>query len=229
MSRVFRVTKRANVGVRSIKPVSLKTAHLGPLEEAKALLDRSKEEARNILTEAKAQAASMREQEMQAGYKEGYEEGYRSGLASFEGLLLEAESALALAQRSYDEMLARAEPILLALVLDVAEKVVGQSLGTQRDAALSMLKRGMEALADERQFTIHVGPEAQALFQNAAEELKGDFGAVCLQMIVDKSVGDGFVIRTPHGFVDATVRSQIKNLAQSLAETRKQLREVHGQ
>lgn len=199
------------------------------LEEAKRtrdeIIESARREARNILESA----AREREEVLQRAHREGYEAGYREGLedAATEGesLLLEAREALEDARCSLPVMLKELEPRILALCLEIGRKVLERELREDPETILNMVRQGLKALKDEREFSLRVNPSLVALLDGSKDELIAEFSARSFEVIGDEEIPpDGVVVKTPHGLVDARIDTQITNIARAIAELRQKAR-----
>jgi flagellar assembly protein FliH len=184
-------------------------------------LTSAREEAAEILEAARAESAALRERAAEEGYKDGLDKGYEEALAKVEGLISQAEATLQLAGQAYDSMLQEAEPRVLALALSTAKRIASDSLRCEPEVALDLIRKGMTALRDEREFSLHCDPALVSILEGAKDDLGREFGARSIEVMPDSSACDGARVVTPHGFVDVTVASQLKNLTLALAEARK--------
>ena len=144
MSRVFRTRSRLQ---RALPPPPVQPkieedpVQLPDLEamaaeakrEAEALLAKAKEEAESLLQEALARREDVLAEAREAGRDEGYAEGHSKGLSEAEGIIREAEEVLESARGAYKAMLAEVEPKLLALAIEVARRVVNDSLAVNSE------------------------------------------------------------------------------------------------
>lgn len=229
MSRVFRSLQKAPRTVQGSRargrpgdPARDPVLLLKELErKASETLAAAREEASSLVERAIAEAAGIRGQAAESGLKEGYEDGYEAGLRQTQELVGQAESALDAARGAYRSMLREAEPKLIALALDTAKRVAADSIRTEPHVLLDMVRRGLDALKDEREFSLRVDPELVAVVDGARDDLGREYAARSIEVVPDDDVKDGAVIRTPHGFVDVTLESQIRNISIALAEARK--------
>ncbi len=237
MSRLFRAQ------VTSPRPV-LGTAggpsgsqeHLDPAavlrkaqDHALALVAKAKEESSQTVEMARQRAAAKYNEAVQEGYDKGYEQGFQEGTEKAHRLVLEAEMVLQAARDAFDAMLREAEPKLLVLSLEAASRILRREFQTDPGLTLQVIRQGMAALRDEREFSLVVNPSLQEMVGDACEVLKREFGASAVEVAADSEVRDGAIVRTPGGFVDATVEGQIRNLALALGEARRINLGVAGQ
>lgn len=197
----------------------------GARREAESIMERARAVASQIIEEARRKAAVCRDEARAQGFEEGRKAGFEAGLQEAEGILEECRRVLQSARESLSKMLAEEEPKLLALVLEISKKIVGDSIAQDPEAILKLLRQGMEALRDEREFTVIVNPEMVALLNGAKDSLARQYNARSIEILGDNSVKSGVVVKTPHGLVDVTLETQIANIAEALAEARRKMGE----
>ena len=228
MSRVFRSLEKTP------RPLGLpraRSAQRAPSKDPETLvkeaerqaaeaLSSARQEAARLVSAAQSEASSIRRQASEAGYREGFERGFEEGLNKASDLLEQAQAALDDARKAFGEMVRDAEPKMVALALEAAKRVAAQGIRTDPSVLLDMVRRGMDALRDEREFSLRVDPELVAIVDGARDQLSKEYAARSMEVVPDPSVKDGVVVGTPHGFVDVTVESQIRNISAALAEAR---------
>lgn len=188
---------------------------------ASRIVDEARAEARSILNEAENEKSSVLDAARAEGHEEGYRAGYDEGLSEAQSFVEKAKGALDNAERAYEAMLAETEPRLLALSMTAAKKVASEALKTDPDVARDLIRRGISALRDENEFHVMVDADLLSIMEDGGSGLAAEFGGRLVELAPDPSVDAGAVVKTPHGFVDATVSSQIACLAAALAEARK--------
>lgn len=232
MSRVFRLEER-KVRPVFIPAISLEEKRDELKEDLKAQADQTRRNATELLARAREEAAeilkSAREKAQQEaaralekakaqGYQEGYRQGYESGLAAAQTYVEEAEKALSSARELFDQMLQEKEPEILALCLEIASKIVGESLRQDSELILGIVKQAMDSMRSERHFSIQVNPRFVAILEGQKDFLMNQYGAKSVEVVADDTMGDGAIVKTPHGSVDARVETQIVNIARALKE-----------
>ncbi len=181
-------------------------------------------EARRVLAEAHRQADQMRNDAVQKGYADGLQIGREEGLKQYQQAIedLRAEvqklidAILAERQRLWEQM----EPEIIALVLEIARKVLREEIQARREATLSIIKHALRRVTDTEHVRIRVNPDDLQI----AREHRDDFLAVCdgvrtIEIVDDRRVGDGgCIIETPGGTIDATLRTQMQSVEKALKE-----------
>lgn len=192
-------------------------------EEAQAILDEAREEAEGLVSRARDKAARITDEAREAGRNEGYREGHMKGLDDARALVEEAKAALQEARDAYAQMLSDSEPRLLALVIEISRKVLGDAFEADPDIILHLIREGLTAFRDEREFSLKVPPELVSLVEGEIPVLKREFGAKSMDVVGDPDTAGGAIVFTPHGYVDVTIESQIRAIAIALAEARKKV------
>lgn len=233
MSRVFRVEAGGTVWIPAFRRkieeeepadarvrISAEDLLEQARREAAAIRHKAEQEACNILEDARRQSLEICRQAEKQGFDAGYKAGFSQGLDQAQGYVEKAKQALESAQQAYARYIEQAEPKLLALVLEVAKKVVGEAITYDPELIISMLRQGIEAMGDERKFVLRVNPKLVAFVQSSKQGLEREFGVEITEVVGDPSVSAGAILDTPSGQIDATVETQIENLARAIGEAR---------
>ncbi len=234
MSRVFRLEER-NIG--SVWIPAFEPAEENPVKidvdatideamcEAAEIKERAQKEAALILENAKLKSVEDCEQGKRSGFEQGFKEGYASGLEEAQKLADQAQDTLDSCKDAYTKYLKGAEPKLLALALEVARKIVGDSLTYDPDLIFSMLKQGIESIGDVRKFSLRVNPQLVAILEGGKEKLQGQYSNRSIEIIGDDSISEGAIVETSSGHIDATLDAQITNIARAIGEARNRVGE----
>ena len=215
-------------------------------EEAKIIVQDAEETAQNILRQAAEQAEESKLQaqreiedwweqkraEAEALFQEtrerAYSEGYIAGQAEGKSQAYEEETAAvaqakSILEQAYSEkerILAEAEPFLVELSMEVAEKVIASELEQKPEQVLEMAKKvlrrsrvhGSIAICVNHRYFEHVQ-------ENRAQLLALLDGQAELAIYPDYTMQDGgCVIRTQMGSVDARVGTQLEEVKRVLLE-----------
>ncbi len=226
LSRVFRVETGGSVWIPAFQADDepFETGREEVLEQARyealAIRRQAEKEAALVVENAELKAVEYRKQSEKAGFDEGFKSGLHTGLNEAQSLVDQAGQILEASKNARARYVEQAEPKLLALVLEVARKVVGESLSYDPELIISMLRQGIEAIGDERRFSLRVNPKLVAFIEGGKEGLQRQFGAEIVEVIGDHSISAGAIVETSHGQIDATIDTQIENLAKAIGEAR---------
>jgi flagellar biosynthesis/type III secretory pathway protein FliH len=203
--------------------------------EARQVVLDARREAARIVAEARDAAAETLRHATDKGYAEGFARGQGEGgeegrrrAAETAGRELSAQAAelAALARKIMEglaegraEVLAAAREQMVEFALQIAERVVGHVAALDPEAAKENLAKALEAAANVGgQIVVRVNPgQLPALREHFAAlvEAMGSGGQAKLTADAEISPG-GVKVLTRGGEVDATVESQLRNVAAAL-------------
>ncbi len=178
-------------------------------EKAQAILAEAEGEAARIKTKAEevlAKAVADRE----AALKKGYAEGESKGLSLVTEKLMKLE---AIRERFYGN----AEPEMIRLVMDIAEKVIGRIAAENPDLIRSVVRQALERALGDR-ITVSLNPEDYRSLMSGEHE----FGDVVdrtkrLMFREDEAVAKGgCVVETEVGTIDARIETQLAAIRKAL-------------
>jgi flagellar assembly protein FliH len=169
---------------------------------------------------AEERAAAVRAEAQHNGYQEGLERGLAEARARAE----QALEAVAAAERSmaemYDRYVADAEAAAVDLAFQIAEKVIGATIASDREAVLGVVSGALLRTTDRDHLVLEVNPGDFALVRDSASELAARLGGISrMEVVSERRVeAGGCVVRTEAGEIDARVSSQLERVRQLLAE-----------
>ncbi|MDH4617191.1 FliH/SctL family protein [Brevibacillus sp. AY1] len=214
--------------------------------EAKTIVQDAEETAQTILRQASEQAEQLKQQAMQeielwwqqkreeadtlfqevkesayqSGFVDGRSEGHRQAYEEETDAVTQARSILEQAYTTKEQIVAEAEPFLVELSLEVAQKVIGNELEQQPDLVLEMAKKVLRRSRVHGNITVCVNHKYfESVQENRAQLLALLDGQAELSIYPDYTVQDGgCVIRTQLGSVDARVDTQLSEIKRVLLE-----------
>ena len=154
----------------------------------------------------------------------GYESGLERGLAEARVRVEQALEAVAAAERSmvemHDRYVADAEAAAVDLAFQIAEKVIGATVASDREAVLSIVSGALLRTTDRDHLVLEVNPGDFELVRDSAAELAARLGGINrMEVVSERRVeAGGCVVRTEAGEIDARVSSQLERVRQLLAE-----------
>lgn len=195
--------------------------------QAELILNKAREEAKELLVRAREQAMQEQE-EIRAGARdEGYRDGYAQGTAKAMSdavrdreataarLEKEVKDFLEKASLAREEMILQSRDELVELCLAVAEKVVRVSLKSSSEVVVRMIQTATERM--KRQEWVHIyisGCDVRQL-SKISPALTTTLGALS-QHIKIIPMGDGedgtCIVETPEEIVDASISTQMSNV-----------------
>jgi flagellar assembly protein FliH len=196
-------------------------------EEVTRLLSDARRQARDIVENADAEADKARQEAYEEGCRSGEDDGYNAALehaeqafrAIFDEGQSEVDRVLEEAHAANGRQLEQMLPKLLRLSLDVAEKILGYELENNDGAFLSLVKTALDVMQQESRITLRISAERHtSVFRSKAEaRIKTERTAVEADVEADPALElNGCVIETGNGAVDASVSSQLEQIAQNM-------------
>ena len=185
----------------SIQPAAgtklIKSAELGQLFEASALLEAAREKA-----------ASMEKAALEA-YEEKRQEGYRDGLE--EGKLEHAEKMMEtiISSVEFNEGI---ESTLVNVVTQSIRKIIGE-MG-DRERIVAIVRNALNVVRGQQKVTVRVSPaDEEAVLQAMAAMTSSASGSSFLTVIADVRLEkDSCILESELGVVDASLSTQLKAL-----------------
>lgn len=195
--------------------------------QAELILNQAREEAEELVAQARERALAEQE-EIRAGARdEGYRDGYAQGTAKAMSdavrdreataarLEKEVQAFLEKASLAREEMILQSRDELVELCLAIAEKVVRVSLKSSSEVIVRMIQTATERM--KRQEWVHIyisGCDVRQL-SKISPALTSTLGALS-QHIKIIPMGDGedgtCIVETPDEIVDASVSTQMSNV-----------------
>jgi len=179
-------------------------------EEASKILTRADTEAGRIKDEAEdvfAQAKVKAAQEI----KRGYAEGEAKGLAQVTEKLISLE-------RLREEFYKNAEPHVVELVLDIAEKVIGRLVRENPEMIKSVVRQALERSLGDR-ITVRLNPEDYKTLMETDHEFRDAIDRTRrLSFREDDSISKGgCIVETEVGTIDGQLETQMTAIKKALA------------
>lgn len=192
-------------------------------------VEQAKEQAKQILEEANANAVMIHDKAMkdadtlrEMGRQEGYQKGFESAVREADEKLQAGEEALALRERELEEQYAQAmaelEPQLLDTILTVFEEVFRVQFSGKREMLLSLVKHGMRGIRETKQYKIRVCEAEVAFLRAHKEELQEKVGEdVQIDIVMDPDLSESqCVIDADSGVYDCSLDVALENLTRDL-------------
>lgn len=200
-------------------------------ETAEAIISSAKEEAKLIIKEAELEAAKILESSkkeadenksavFEEAWQKGYEQGTREGKSQYESLIKEAEEKKKQAQREYSEILASVEADVVNTILDIARKVVGTELTSNKDSILHMVKQAFEKCTNRETIILCINDvDYDHVIQNKEKLMSMVNGVHELEIRKDAALKAGdFLVRTPYGNVDGSMETKLRKIEEAFRE-----------
>lgn len=190
--------------------------------EAEQIVESSKAEAEEWWRQRREQdehlIEAVKAEAFQQGYQEGVTQAEQEMKLKIAEMMEEARAVLTEAYRARDVIIQEAEPFLVELSCDIAEKIVDKQLTIEPQFAMDLIRKNLARKREQGLISLCVSP-GQFAFVNAAREelsLAVDSQAE-LQILPDSTVKDqGCVIRSSFGSIDARIDTQLAEIKKEL-------------
>ncbi|HKV68773.1 MAG TPA: FliH/SctL family protein, partial [Gaiellales bacterium] len=139
----------------------------------------------------------------------GHQEGLERGMAEARMRVEQALEAVAAAERALAEMhdryVADAEAAAVDLAFQIAEKVIGTTIATDREAVLGVVSGALLRTTDRDHLVLEVNPGDFELVRDSAAALAARLGGINrMEVVSERRVeAGGCVVRTEAGEIDA--------------------------
>jgi flagellar assembly protein FliH len=220
----------ATTAARDAVPLNLADVE----REAEAIRQKARDDAAEIIKDARRQREQLTADAEQIGHEEGHQKGHAEGLEKghAEGLQQGREEAAAdlnaLAKRWTDalaEIDARrtqleehARTDLLRLALDIAERITKASINANPNAAADQLAAAVQLVLDTSRLRIETHPDDADACRDALPTIANaveNNHAVRLTENPDLDPGS-VLLHTTHGTVDASIETQLEAITTAL-------------
>ena len=209
----------------------------GPVQyaqlQAELILKQAREEAEQLLADARAAAKAEQEEIRMGARDEGYREGYAQGTAKAMDdarrdreavaakLEKEVQAFLEKADMAREEFIRQSQDELLDLCIAVAEKVVRVSLKSSSEVIVRMIQTATERM--KRQEWVHIyisGCDTKGVAQ-ISPALTTALGALSQHVKIipmGDDEGGTCIVETPEEIIDASVSTQMTNIRDLLRD-----------
>jgi len=169
---------------------------------------------------AEERAAAVQAEAQRLGHQEGIERGLAEARVRVERALEAVAAAERAMAEMHDRYVADAEAAAVDLAFQIAEKVIGTTIATDREAVLGVVSGALLRTTDREHLVLEVNPGDFELVRDSAAELAARLGGISrMEVVSERRVeAGGCVVRTEAGEIDARVSSQLERVRQLLAE-----------
>jgi len=196
--------------------------------EADALLAKARSDADALLAEARAQSqlavtqalARVAEIETEA-HARGFEGGDKAGRASadaeMEDMLETMRGLIDVARTERAKLIENAEPEIVRLATDIAERVLHDHIAIEPETVLTMTRQALQRLIAREKVTVRVNPADVEMLRTHRDALLNGHDVESVRVVEDQRVDrGGVVIETESGTIDAKVSSQLREARRAL-------------
>ncbi len=226
-------------GSKGMSSMNLEEERRRLLEEVTALLEQAKQEAERIkknaakaaetlLQEARIRASGLESEAYEKGFEQGKKDGEVVGRKAYEIQVERFSAVIDAIRHRGEELLARYEPFLIELVLDISKALVHHELNTTPELVRSCLERGLGMAVNGRSIRAHLHPEDLELIQGVDTSLSDKTVGHLLEFMADSSVErGGCLLETDMGVIDATLTTQWRTVSNAMLDILRERMEQH--
>ncbi len=202
------------------------------LSEARLVVEASREKSRAMLKEAQVEAIQIGRVAEERGYKAGFKRGYEVGKgaghqAAFDAAKVEFSTDHARLIEAMHDTISRYQELkrdlfiaarndVLRFAVKVAEKVTKQVGVVNRNAATTNLEAALREVESKTDIVVTINPVDMLTMERFCEDLMQHAkDAENFTIIADEAVEPGgCTVGTPNVSIDATVSTQMKQIAE---------------
>jgi flagellar assembly protein FliH len=198
-------------------------------EQSKFLVSQAKAQGEQIVQDAIIEGSNKRAEIIKKAEAEaiqihadaqdkGYSDGMNACTEQANAIRAEAQQVLESAYAERKALEESLEPEMVSLVIDVIEKLIGDTIKLNPAAVVNLIKQGLSASTITGDVIVYVSPQDFEQVQANKEELLAMAdGSVKLEIVKDLSLNPtDCVIETPFGNVDSSLGQQYENLKSDL-------------
>lgn len=156
----------------------------------------------------------------QEAYQTGFEEGKNESLAQYKHLIDKANELVNRATAQYYEKIEEHESTIIHLSIQIAEKILNNTLSEDPSSFIPVVKAAIQDLKDNFTYKIYVHPNKYNIVTEQKDELHElvDEKAT-ISLYIDDEIGENScLIEHSAGRIDASVDSQLKEIKRALTE-----------
>lgn len=198
---ILSAVEAAGLAVRTLTGPSRPTVLRG--EDAQTLCS-----AAEVLRRAR-EALERVETAVQRGHEEGKREGFAEGLA-------DAHRSLVSARREHEALLARAEPDVVTLALELSRRVVGRALELDPSLLSDMFAQTLAAAKGRARVTLVINPDDLDAVAGSLERFDGAAGVAVTASTDPRVPRHACRIETERGVIEASIDTQLDALGKAL-------------
>ncbi|WP_400247223.1 flagellar assembly protein FliH [Niallia sp. JL1B1071] len=154
------------------------------------------------------------------GFQAGFETGQNAGYNEAYGFIQQAKDTVIASKADYDKYLQSAEGTILELAIEVAGKIMNNKINEDEQNFIHLVQQALKEVRKQREIQLHVNPIHYEMVVAEKEELLQLFPIKpSLFIFPDELIeGNGCIIETASGRLDASVDTQLLMIKDKLLE-----------
>lgn len=182
------------------------------------ILDDAREQVKQILAEAEAQAEQIRNRAYEEAKNQGYSDGRELAQAECEQLKQKLSEQIEKNRTEYEKQVEELEPAFVEMVIKIVKKLTGVVLEDKRAIVMHLLEQAFSKIDAAPGYLIRVSPEDFELVDSKKTDLVWKLKeGTTLEVIEDRMLRKGqCIIETESRIIDCSIDTQLKNLSADL-------------
>ena len=185
-------------------------------EVAQKILQSATNERNQILEQAQSDAGRLRREAREEAYQTAYEEHKNE----IQNCLRQVDSLMERLQQDHREFTIQYEQGLTDLALDIAEKVMDESIAEHRELMIPLVNKAVSTVKNAEWISVEVSSQLPGLVEDLKKEMAKRQGTPVPEILGAELSPGGCIVHTPQGIIDASVSSQMEKLREILEENR---------
>ncbi len=185
--------------------------------EADAMILDARAKAEKATAEASARVGGIESEAHARGFEAGDKAGRASADAEMEDMLETMRSLIDVARTERVKFVESAEPELVRLAVDIAERVLHEHIAISPETVIAMTRQALSRLVAREKVTVRVNPADVEVLRAHRQGLLDGHDIESVRVVEDQRVDRGGVlIETESGTIDAKVSSQLREARRAL-------------
>ncbi len=187
-------------------------------EMAEQMIAEAQQQAEDILSAANEEAKQIKTKAHEEGHGAGYAEGQKAAQQELAEGKAQLDQIRASLQTEHDEAMKELEPQLLAVILQVFERVFGIQMEGKKEILSHLVTNTILGVEGAREFRIRTGTEDAAFLSEQMPVIREKVGSdISVEVIADQTLSGGqCMIETDSGIFDCSIDTELTNLIKDL-------------
>jgi flagellar biosynthesis/type III secretory pathway protein FliH len=184
---------------------------------AEQLILQAESAARDIVAKAEQHGAELAETARANGHTEGYEAGSEAARAELAPAIATMRELIVAIETERGAAIMAAEPELVRLAVEIAERVVHTELQTNQNVIVENVRQALTRLVSREVVTLRVNPVDLDAIRAHRDEIVSAGDVEHLRIVEDQRVDRGGVmVETDAGTIDAKIATQLREARRAI-------------
>ncbi len=185
--------------------------------DAQALLEHAERAALELLERADVQVAELESQARERGAADGRAAAQEEARLQLEPELATLRGLISGVRAQREAMFAAAEPEMVRLALDVAERVVHTEVGSNPNVVVENVRQAVARVLAREVVTLRVNPADIEVIRHHRDAIVASSDIEHLRVVEDQRVDRGGVlVETESGTIDAKITTQLREARRAI-------------